>query len=186
MCTRILRRLTWSAAMLLVLLALLHAARAAAEDAKPGEQPVKLDTPTSPAEADSPAGAGGAPAAAVVEPPSPAVAAGDASDAFQRGVALFKKDLSREALTEFEPCAGARSELRRRENFRRQVQCKAAPRCGRYRSRRRSDVRDTRCREHLGDGGRAADGCGTEEAAHQGIARHGRSLRRGPALGRSA
>jgi tetratricopeptide (TPR) repeat protein len=93
MCTRILRTLTGSAVLLLVVMAIPAYAQDAGDAgaAKPGEQPVKLDTPDTPAEADSPAVA--------VEPP--ADGAGGAEQAFQRGVALYKKDLYREALTEF-------------------------------------------------------------------------------------
>lgn len=99
MCTRILRELTWSVAMLLVWLALpVHTAQAQDASAA-GEQPVKLDTPSSSAESDDAAAAPPS-AAPVVEVAAPTGAA-DATEAFQRGVALFKKDLYREALTEF-------------------------------------------------------------------------------------
>ena len=89
MCTRILRTLVANATLLAVLLALpVHAQ----EGGSANEQAVKLETPTTPAEADS---------SAAVEPPAAAPGAGDAEQAFQRGIALFKKDQYREALSEF-------------------------------------------------------------------------------------
>lgn len=94
MCTRIQRTLAGGAALLLALLAL-TATLATPVHAQPaaGEQPVNLDTPASDAEADS--------SSAAVEPPAAAPGIGDAEQAFQRGIALFRKDQYREALSEF-------------------------------------------------------------------------------------
>jgi len=91
--------------MLLVLLALPVHAHAGAAEKKPAENPGKLETPNTPAEADSAATPASTatvePPAAAATPAAPAAPAGDANEAFQRGVALYKKDLYREALTEF-------------------------------------------------------------------------------------
>ena len=91
MCTSIMRTLTGSGALLFVLLALPVMAQGA--DAKSVEQPVQLEMPSTPAESDTTAAA--APSALG------SGSADDAEQAFQRGVALYKKDQYREALTEF-------------------------------------------------------------------------------------
>jgi len=104
MCTRILRTLTGSGALLFVLLALPVQAQGA--DAKPVEQPVQLETPSTPAESDSTVAALAAPGSA-----------DDAEQAFQRGVALYKKDQYREALTEFNRAIALNPGLADAKNF---------------------------------------------------------------------